>query len=142
MTAAARRPHCRRGGLKMRRVVAIVLTLGLLGGAGQVRGDYLTNGGFETGDFSGWTQSGDTSSFVSPSAAFTGNNGAVLTTSGAMGFLSQTVTTPVGAPIDLTLFLASDGSTPSEFQVTFNGAVLLDLVNVTGQNFTPYKLTV
>jgi hypothetical protein len=141
--AAARLPIGQGEGAKMRRVFGIVLTLVLLAEAGQARADYVTNGGFETGNFSGWTLTGDTSSlFVSPSAAFTGNDGAVLSTNGAMGFLSETLTTPTGSPLDLSLFLASDGSTPNELTVSFGGTTLIDEKDFTGSNYTAFKLTV
>jgi hypothetical protein len=122
-----------------------MLTLVLLLGAGEARGDYVTNGGFETGNFNGWTLSGNSSQFfVSPSAAFTGNFGAAITTNDGMGFLSQTVTTPIGSPLDLTFFLAGDGNTgeTNEIKVSWNGTVLLDQTNFTDPNFNAFKLTV
>src|SRR5262249_33737351 len=127
----------------MRRGFRICLPLVLLCGGARARGDYVTNGGFETGDFTGWSQSGDTSGiFVSPSAAFAGGQGGVGSTNGAMGFLSQTVTTPVGSPLDLAFFLAGDGSTPNEIQVSFGGTLLLDQTNLLNPDFIAFKLTV
>jgi hypothetical protein len=50
----------------------------LLGGVGQARADLITNGGFETGDFTGWTttKSGEGSLRVVTGAAHNGNYGA------------------------------------------------------------------
>jgi hypothetical protein len=127
----------------MRRVIGVVLVLVAFGRTGPARGDYVVNGGFETGDFTGWTQSGNTAdTFVSPSAAFIGNFGAVLAPVESPGFLSQTIATTPGTPLDLTFFLASDGSTPNQFQVSFGGTTLLDLTNMPGQDYTAYKFTV
>jgi hypothetical protein len=130
-----------QGGLKMSRVRGFLLTLLLLSATGPARGDFITNGGFETGDFTGWTLSSGTA-VVSGAAAHTGNFGAMLTTSGAEGSLSQTVTTPTGSPLTLTFFLASDGVTPNHFQVSFGGKQLLNLPNIPQQNFTEYQFSV
>ncbi len=125
----------------MRRVLSVVLTLGLLAGAGPAHGDYVVNGGFQTGDFTGWSLSGP-GPFVLPGLGYTGDNGAVLSTLGSQVILSQAVTTPTGAPLDLTFFLAGDGSTPNTLQVSFGGNVLLDQTNLPGQGYTAYKFAV
>lgn len=124
----------------MRRVLS-VLTLVLLGGAGPARGDYLVNGGFQTGDFTGWSVSGP-GPFVLPGLGYTGDNGAVLSTLGSPVTLSQTVTTPTGAPLDLTFYLAGDGTTPNTLQVSFGGNVLLDQTDLPGQAYTAYTFAV
>jgi hypothetical protein len=125
----------------MRRVLSVALALVLLGEVGSARADYLTNGNFGTGDFTGWTVSGAGPQVI-PGLGLTSNYGALLSTFGSPVTLSQTVTTPTGAPLDLTFFLQSDGSTPNSFEVSFGGNVLLDQTNMPGQSYTPYKFTV
>ncbi len=128
----------------MRRVLSVALALVLLGGVGSARADYLVNGNFGTGDFTGWTVSGP-GPLVVPGLGLTTNSyGALLSTFGSPVTLSQTISQqlPVGTPLDLTYFLASDGSTPNSFQVSFDGNVLFDQTNMPGQNYTPYKFTV
>jgi hypothetical protein len=125
----------------MRRFLFVALTLVLLGGAGPARGDYLVNGNFGTGDFTGWTVSGS-GPLVVPGLGFAGSNGAVLSTFGTPVTLAQTVTTPTGAPLDLSFFLAGDGSKPNMIEVTFGSNVLLNETDLAGQSNTPYKFTV
>ena len=93
----------------------------------------LQNGGFETGDFTGWTFTGDPANSFVFNAAFNGVNphsgtyAASLGEPGALGFLSQTVTTIPGQSYQISLWLNSpDGQTPNEFQVTWDGNVIYD----------------
>jgi hypothetical protein len=122
---------------EMRRIFSVALTLVLLGGAGLARGDYVTNGGFQTGDFTGWTVG--SGNFVLPGAGYAGSNGAVLDVSGS---LSQTVTTPTGAPLDLTFFLAYSGNSGSSFTASFGGNPLPTPTYTSDGTFTTYKETV
>jgi hypothetical protein len=145
----------------MRRIFSVALTLVLLGGAGQARGDYVTNGGFQTdltGVASGWTVSSSNTSyvlvnplvytgsngapgdFVLSGQGYAGSNGAVL---GASGSLSQTLLpTPTGAPLDLTFFLAYSGASGSTFKVSFGGNLLPTPTYTSDGTFTAYKETV
>ena len=105
----------------------------------------VTNGGFETGDFTGWTQSGNTGfTGVSNDSAHSGNFGAFAGPVGSLGFLSQNLNTVAGATYELSFFLRNDGAgggeeqsllpilpgggpAISEFQVYWNGALIFSI---------------
>ena len=103
--------------------LVVVLSLSLTASANLV-----INPGFETGDFSGWTRSGNTGFFsftgVSASAAHTGSFGAFSGPIGSLGFLSQNLVTDPGASYDLTFWLSNTGGTPNQFQASWNGSVI------------------
>jgi hypothetical protein len=115
-------------------------------------GNLVANCGFETGNFSGWTLSGNTgfTSVAGGGYAFSGNFGAALGPIGSDGFLSQTlwgnsftfayrqdpsywaldsvVVSPFvscGAGCEtyfVDFWLASPGGTPNDFTVLWNGS--------------------
>jgi uncharacterized repeat protein (TIGR03803 family) len=121
----------------------------MLAGSGPaiaVINSLLLNGGFETGTFTNWTQSGYTNgNFVSANYAHSGKYGAELyvPSGGAMGFLSQTFPTVSGVSYVISFWLDSPfGVTPNDFQVSWNGNVLLDETNLAGVGWTNFQLTV
>jgi len=103
----------------------------------------VQNGGFETGDFTGWTASGNTSwtlvdngsrSGITPHS---GNYDAAMGPAGSLGYLSQTLPTTSGTSYLLSFWLNSpDGATPNEALVSWNGITLRDETNLPAFGWT------
>lgn len=101
----------------------------------------VTNGGFETGDFTGWTQSGNTGfTGVDNDSAHSGNFGAFFGPVEDLGYLSQTLNTVAGMSYDLSFFLGGGeggesispvrpggGPISQEFQVFWNGVLIFSI---------------
>src|SRR6187397_1400632 len=82
----------------------------------------VVNGGFETGTFAGWTQTGDTGfSGVDPFAARTGSFGAFFGPAN-LGGISQSFATLAGTlyRVEFALSLTSSDQ-PNSFAWTWNG---------------------
>ena len=106
----------------------------------------VSNGGFETGGFSGWTQSGnssgDTVSSV-PAGLRSGSHGANFASSGSPGFITQSVATYPSQPYLVSLWLDSpDGKTPNEFQAKWGAQTLMDQSNLGAFGWTNLHFTV
>jgi hypothetical protein len=107
------------------------------------RADYpnlLTNGGFETGNFSGWNVGGNPG--YSLVAGFTfgdyhpnsGTYYAMLGSYGAESYLSQTVATTPNSSYRLSFSLSSDGALQNDFTAIENGVIIFDDVNIPDTN--------
>ena len=114
-------------------VVSSMATVAVAGSVGSETGSNLvTNGDFETGDFSGWTPSG-TFDFSSVVCDGGGNGGSPCYANvgpvGALSFISQDIPTVAGVDYNIHVFLQSDGETPNEFRISWGGVVVFDTVN-------------
>jgi Pro-kumamolisin, activation domain/Viral BACON domain len=95
----------------------------------------VANGGFETGNFSGWnlnattTQVGKTKPLI-----HSGKYGADLGQLDTLGYLSQNVPTIAGQTYLLSLWLDNPvntfGATPNEFQVQWEGNTIYDAIDL------------
>jgi len=103
----------------------------------------IQNGGFETGDFTDWTLSGNTIA----TAVVGGGTGSVYVHSGTYaaqlgppsspGYLTQNLTTSAGQNYMVSLWLRNPtGGTPNQFQIQWNGATMFYQTNLTGTGWT------
>lgn len=108
-----------------------------------VSGNIVTNCGFETGFFTGWTLSNTNATSVESFGFDEGPNSgsyfAALGNVGTNGTVSQTLSTVIGQTYDISFWLASDGGTPSDFSASFGSTVLLSLTNTPATAYVQYS---
>ena len=98
----------------------------------------VANGGFETGNLTGWTllhaSSKNNGVTASPAFVHSGTYGMLLGQSGSLGYMYQTLTTVPGQSYLLSLWLTnptnSTGATPNQFVVGWNGTAIYDQSNL------------
>jgi PEP-CTERM motif len=141
----------RKGNMRPKPLlVSIVFTFCLCVGAPTTFAqNLLTNGSFETGDFSGWTTGGNfeftqvvSGAFGAYSGAEDGTFYATLGPVGSDGTLSQTFATVAGAQYIISFWFASVGDDPSDFSVFWDGTQLLSLSDPnTGPSWTQFTFS-
>ena len=102
----------------------------------------IPNGGFERGDFSSWTASGNlaySGVSINPSFVHSGTYGAEMGTGGAMVFLSQTVRTAPGSNYVISFWLTCPGGSPNQFLVSWNGVQIFNQTNMPATGWTNFQ---
>lgn len=113
--------------------VCAVLMAGSLGLAGPIT---LTNPGFETGDFTGWTRSGNLgATSVNSSGPHSGTYQAALGPVGSLGYIAQDIATTAGSAYDVTFYLYGSG-TPNQLDLYWDGGLAASWVNVSIPSWT------
>ena len=109
----------------------------------------LTNGGFETGDFTGWTTGGNfgatgvtSGAFYEYTGAQEGNFYAYLGPVGSDATLSQSFTTTAGQQYTFSFWIAAVGDDPSDFSAFWDGTQVYAVTDPnTGGQWTQYSFT-
>jgi len=106
----------------------------------------VANGGFETGNFTGWTETG-TTTYMSVSTVSTyihsGTYGAALGPYAALSYLSQNLVTTPGSSYLLSCWLVNPkGGTGNQFLVQWNGATIYSQTNVANTTWTNLQFLV
>src|SRR5665213_1688397 len=124
--------------------ILAVLALAALAAVSALGQQLVQNGGFESNNLTGWTASGNNvGAGVETSAAHSGNYGLEAGNVGSLGFISQTVATTAGQSYVLSLWLNSpDGAITNEIQVSWNGVILFDGINLGAIGWTNLSFVV
>jgi hypothetical protein len=108
--------------------------------------ELVVNGGFEARDFSGWTQTGETTFNGvqcpgSDASVYSGDCSAYFGPFGSTGGIQQAIDVGrAGLPWLLSFAFQPDGGLPSSFRVSFGGVTLLSLTNPPASGYTLYQL--
>jgi hypothetical protein len=128
-------------------VAFLLLALGTTGSVAYAD-EAVVNGGFETGDFTGWTLGLNAEfMFVScaPSDGFTAPEGscfALMGPVGSDGSLSQTIVDNSGENYIYSFAYASDGNTPNDFTAFWDGTPLLSVTDDSNHGWVDYQFPV
>jgi hypothetical protein len=120
--------------MKLFQSLAVVIALtapALMLTSAEAATNLVQNPGFETGDFSDWTQSGNLgATYVGTTSAYahSGTYGAQLGPVGSDGYLSQTIASGPGV-YDVSFWFNQHNGPTNDFSVTFSGQTLLSLTN-------------
>lgn len=121
------------------KYLGVILALAIAYPAAAV--ELVVNGGFETGDLTGFADTSGSAAFVG-SFANSGNFGYINGSAGPPGTLSQTVATVAGQSYTYRFFLANDAGAPNSFIAALGGVTLVTLTNAPATNYTLFTGTV
>jgi hypothetical protein len=111
-----------------------------------VAGNLVVNCGFESGNFTGWTQSGNTSNTGVgnfPPGPNSGSFDAFFGPAGSVGFLTQTIATTPGTVYTVSFFLRNHNAvTPNSFSASFGGTNLMTLTDSPSFGYTQFVFSV
>jgi hypothetical protein len=128
----------------MTRLSRVLITLvGAVWLGSTASANLVVNPGFETGDFTGWTQLGHPqASGVDQGSRHSGTFGAFFGPNPTPGLISQDLGTVAGATYDLTFWLTNGGGSRNFFRAEWNGSVFISVLdNADAFDYTQFTFT-
>lgn len=127
---------------RTRKPLACSLVAAALFASGAAHANLVTNGGFETGDFTGWTTTLDPfNDGVDVLVVHEGTYAAYF--GGAGSSASQTLTTVAGGKYVLSFWLTAEENagfdTPNAFSLDIGGATVMSLTDAPAFGYTQYE---
>ena len=122
----------------------VAALLALLSSNNIAHANLIKNPGFETGNFNGWTQSGNlgfTSVTTDPSHVRSGTFAAFLGPIGSDGFLSQTLQTIPGKAYIVSFSLRTDPGAPNDFNASWGGSQFFSQTNIPSGEYQAFTFT-
>ena len=132
---------------RMTKPLACSLLAAALFASGAARADLVTNGGFETGDFTGWTTVLDPLYDSVSGAAPVPHDGLFgASFGGANSSISQTISTVAGSNYAVSFWLQLEAdpnniATPNAFSFDFGGVTGASLTNAAAFGYTLFEAT-
>ena len=130
-----------------------IMMAGISGATSAMAANLVTNGGFETGNLTGWSLTGVTSGpayngidyGVDAADAYSGNYGAFFGPPGGIMTLSQTLSTTPGTNYTISFWLAQDTDvTPgytNSLAVLLGSTTAYSATNIAAQDYTFYTVS-
>ena len=104
--------------------------------------NFVYNGGFESGDFTGWILSGNPiPGVVDTSSPHSGTYAANLFAAASPGYMEQILSTNPGITYQLRYFLESDGGVPNLFSAQIAGSYVFNATDIPRQSYTEYSFS-
>jgi hypothetical protein len=131
---------------RVSRALAGCLTAAAMLAATAAHADIVVNGGFETGDFTGWTQFGDTTfSGVDTLAPQSGSYGAYFGPFSPGGIV-QTLATDVSSHYIVEFWLQNEAdgfgqATPNSFELDWGGSPAFSITDAPATGYTHYSFS-
>jgi hypothetical protein len=137
-------------GFKMKILATLLTATSVLLAAGEMghATQYLTNGGFDNGSLSGWTQSGNTNNTYVEASGYNGyasQSGGYYLYEGPVtneGILSQTFNDTAGQTLLVTGWIIGNGTSPSGVSFLYDGTSYVNIDPVPNQGWTQYSFDV
>ncbi len=145
MRANVTRSATRGVGAALRQLSAVAAAVGFAAAMSvpAQAANIVVNGGFETGDLTGWTQTGNTgfTGVQCPGPGFVPEGSCDLFSGpfGSDGGITQTLNTLPGRFYTVTFDFQPDGGVPSDFSFVWGGTTVLSLTNPAASGFQAFS---